>query len=248
MNPLSTLCLLPHGTGVRLSLPQCPPRLRCASTVPAARPPSRRPLYSALRRRRRHPCREHHPRIYPLEPHFYTLSATQAHPHLTLRTRTRGVPIDGTSRCARYTTLTCLVCEALVYRVYQIVPIDIQGKEGPLLPTEDWVEDEIMKSSTGWIQVDNHCLVRPFLIHLVFTMLTTLLLFSFFFNMRMRRRTMLCKPSNLIQTIHPYFLSCCLNYRHLPLQRFKWRTMSLSPSTPLVHHHHRSLPHPISRR
>ncbi|KAF8345575.1 hypothetical protein F5887DRAFT_965708 [Amanita rubescens] len=105
-----------------------------------------------------------HPPDLPQDDNFTQLYVADdgirvAHPHLTLRTRTRGVPIDGTSRCARYTTLTCLVCEALVYRVYQVVPIDIQGKEGPLLPTEDWVEDEIMKSSTGWIQVGNQCLV-----------------------------------------------------------------------------------------
>ncbi|KAF8638621.1 hypothetical protein AX17_002162 [Amanita inopinata Kibby_2008] len=80
-----------------------------------------------------------------------------AHPHITLRTRMRGIPIEGTSRCGRYTTLTCLICEVLVYRVYQIVPIDIEGKEGPLLPTEDWVENEIMKSSSGWIEVSNKC-------------------------------------------------------------------------------------------
>ena len=83
----------------------------------------------------------------------------QAHPHVTLRTRTRGVPIEGTSRCSRYTTLTCLICQDLVYRVYQTVPIDLEGKEGPLLPTEDWVENEIMKSPNGWVEVSYQCLV-----------------------------------------------------------------------------------------
>ena len=68
-----------------------------------------------------------------------------------LRTRTRGTP-----RCGRYTALTCLICEALVYRV---VLIDIEEKEVPLLPTEEWVEDEIMKSSSGWIEVSNQRLV-----------------------------------------------------------------------------------------
>ncbi|KIL70399.1 hypothetical protein M378DRAFT_67776 [Amanita muscaria Koide BX008] len=82
------------------------------------------------------------------------------HPHVTLRTRTRGLPIGGTSRCGRYTTLTCLICEVLAYRVYQIVPSDIEGKEGPLLPTEEWVENEVMKSSTGWIEPSDQCLVN----------------------------------------------------------------------------------------
>ncbi|PFH49246.1 hypothetical protein AMATHDRAFT_5063 [Amanita thiersii Skay4041] len=80
------------------------------------------------------------------------------HPHITIRTRTRGIPIEGTSRCRRYTTLTCLICDVLAYRVFQVVPIDVDGKEGPLLPTDDWVEKEVMKSSTGWIEVSNQCL------------------------------------------------------------------------------------------
>ncbi|KAF8634801.1 hypothetical protein AX15_000713, partial [Amanita polypyramis BW_CC] len=80
------------------------------------------------------------------------------HPHVTLRTRTRSTLVEGTSRCARYTTLTCLICEVLVYRVYQVVPVVIEGKEGPLLPTEEWVENEIMKSSSGWIEVSSQCL------------------------------------------------------------------------------------------
>jgi len=84
----------------------------------------------------------------------------QIHPQVTLRTRSRGVPITGTPQCTRYTSLTCLICRTLVYRVHQVVPMDIEGKEGPQLPTDDWVEQEIMKSSTGWIEVHIDCLVR----------------------------------------------------------------------------------------
>ncbi|KAF8165661.1 hypothetical protein B0H34DRAFT_649701 [Crassisporium funariophilum] len=75
------------------------------------------------------------------------------HPQVTVRIPTRGVPIPGTSRCTRYTVVTCLFCDLPVYRVLQIAPLDVEGKEATLLPTEDWVENEIMKSANGWIEV-----------------------------------------------------------------------------------------------
>lgn len=84
---------------------------------------------------------------------------TQAHPHITLRNRMRGTSIKGTSRCSRYTSLTCLICEVLVYRVHQIISLDVEGRDGPLLPTEEWVEHELMKSSTGWVEVHKQSLV-----------------------------------------------------------------------------------------
>ncbi|KAG5639699.1 hypothetical protein H0H81_005882 [Sphagnurus paluster] len=80
------------------------------------------------------------------------------HPQVTVRTRTRGVPIAGTSRFSRYTTITCLLCDLVVYRVYQTYSADIEGKDGPLLPTEDWVERDVMKSLSGWIEVHKDCL------------------------------------------------------------------------------------------
>jgi len=83
----------------------------------------------------------------------------QVHTQVTLRTRSRGIPIGGTTRCTRYTSLTCLICQTLTYRVYQVVPLIVEGKDGPQLPTEDWVEKEILKSSTGWIEVHASCLV-----------------------------------------------------------------------------------------
>ncbi|TFK43834.1 hypothetical protein BDQ12DRAFT_675634 [Crucibulum laeve] len=82
---------------------------------------------------------------------------TVTHPQLTVRIRTRGIPIPGTLRCSRFTSLSCLLCELPVYRVFQIVPVDVEGKDGPLLPTEDWVEHEILKSSTGWVEVHKDC-------------------------------------------------------------------------------------------
>ena len=83
----------------------------------------------------------------------------QEHVQVTVRTRTPGTPILATSQYCRYITITCLLCHLLVYRVYQTYPADVDGKDGPLLPTDDWVERDIMKSLSGWIEVHNQCLV-----------------------------------------------------------------------------------------
>ncbi|KAJ7887479.1 hypothetical protein B0H14DRAFT_3082019 [Mycena olivaceomarginata] len=80
-----------------------------------------------------------------------------AHPQVTLRIRTRG-ELTSRNRRARYTSLTCLICRILVYRVHQIVPLDADGRDGPLMPTEDWVEQDILKSPSGWIEVHSQCL------------------------------------------------------------------------------------------
>jgi len=73
-----------------------------------------------------------------------------------------GSPLSGINRCVRYTTLTCLLCQTLAYRVQQLVPLDVEGQEGPLLPTYDWVEQDILMSSSGWIEVHSNCLVSQF--------------------------------------------------------------------------------------
>ncbi|KAG2141604.1 hypothetical protein BD769DRAFT_1427409 [Suillus cothurnatus] len=81
-----------------------------------------------------------------------------AHPQVTMRTRKLGPTLGDTNRCIRYTTLTCLLCQTLAYRVQQLVPLDVEGQEGPLLPTYDWVEQDILMSSCGWIEVHAECL------------------------------------------------------------------------------------------
>ncbi|KAL0957268.1 hypothetical protein HGRIS_001082 [Hohenbuehelia grisea] len=45
-----------------------------------------------------------------------------------------------------------------VYRIYQIVPIDVEGKDGPLVPLEGWTEQEVKQSQTGRIYVHKDCL------------------------------------------------------------------------------------------
>lgn len=53
-----------------------------------------------------------------------------------------------------------MICQTLVYQVSQVVPSNVDGGEGPVLPTEEWAESEILKSSQGWIRVSKNCLVR----------------------------------------------------------------------------------------
>ncbi|KAJ7872065.1 hypothetical protein B0H13DRAFT_2059786 [Mycena leptocephala] len=74
------------------------------------------------------------------------------HPQVTLRIRTRG-ELTSRNRRARYTSLTCLICQVLVYRVHQIVSLDADGRD-------DWVEQDILKSPSGWIEVHSQCLAE----------------------------------------------------------------------------------------
>nr|GAT58491.1 predicted protein [Mycena chlorophos] len=80
-----------------------------------------------------------------------------SHLQLTARSQSRSEAVSNNRR-ARYVSLTCLICQTLVYRVQQIVPLDADTRDGPLLPTEDWVEQDLLKSSSGWIEVHEQCL------------------------------------------------------------------------------------------
>ncbi|KIK29049.1 hypothetical protein PISMIDRAFT_672442 [Pisolithus microcarpus 441] len=84
---------------------------------------------------------------------------TIEHPQVTVRTRKIGQPIPDSPWLIRYITLTCLICQTLAYRVQQLVPPDVDSQEGPLLPSSEWVEQETLKSSYGWIEVYKDCLV-----------------------------------------------------------------------------------------
>ncbi|KAH9482352.1 hypothetical protein JR316_0004450 [Psilocybe cubensis] len=81
------------------------------------------------------------------------------HPQVTVRIPSKPMPVSGTTKCSRFTTLACLLCNLHVYRVYQIISPDVEGNDSTLLPTEDWVEHEIMKSATGWIEVHKDTLI-----------------------------------------------------------------------------------------
>ncbi|KZT13055.1 uncharacterized protein LAESUDRAFT_27866 [Laetiporus sulphureus 93-53] len=80
------------------------------------------------------------------------------HVKLTLRSRTRPVPEQHGELATRYVSLTCMLCQCLVYRVRQVVHLETDGGEGPVLPVDDWVEQDILKSATGWIEVSKGCM------------------------------------------------------------------------------------------
>ncbi|KAJ2974572.1 hypothetical protein NUW54_g11872 [Trametes sanguinea] len=83
-----------------------------------------------------------------------------AHPEVTLRSRSKPVPDPDSSsgELTRYTTVTCLVCGIPTYRVLQRITPDLINEVGPVLPTDDWVEKELLKSATGWVEVYHGCL------------------------------------------------------------------------------------------
>lgn len=81
------------------------------------------------------------------------------HPQLTLRSRTHSEPESKSALLfRRHTSLTCLVCRTSVYRVLQLVPPDLDSGEGLVLPTEVWVEQEVLRSGSGWIELAKQCL------------------------------------------------------------------------------------------
>uniref|UniRef100_A0A0W0FC36 Uncharacterized protein n=1 Tax=Moniliophthora roreri TaxID=221103 RepID=A0A0W0FC36_MONRR len=75
-------------------------------------------------------------------------------PHLTLRTRKRAPYIPDPAKTARYTSLSCLCCQTLVYRVHRIVSVNDEHnlKEGPLI-TKGWTETEVLRSVSGWVEI-----------------------------------------------------------------------------------------------
>ena len=84
---------------------------------------------------------------------------SQTHPQVTVRTTTRPESIQGTLQHSRFTILTCLLCGLPIYRVFQSISLEIQGNESTLLPTDDWMEHDVLKSATGWIQVHKDSIV-----------------------------------------------------------------------------------------
>jgi hypothetical protein len=41
----------------------------------------------------------------------------------------------------------------------------MDSTEGPVLPTEEWAEDQVLQSGSGWIEMAKQCLVSPFARH-----------------------------------------------------------------------------------
>ncbi|KAJ3488808.1 hypothetical protein NLI96_g2599 [Meripilus lineatus] len=83
-----------------------------------------------------------------------------AHHQLTLRSRSKTIEEKQgeDTVLTRYTSLTCLACYTLVYRVHQVTTPDLDSEEGPVQPTEDWTENELLGTSSGWIEVFKECI------------------------------------------------------------------------------------------
>ncbi|KAA1466459.1 hypothetical protein DENSPDRAFT_925878 [Dentipellis sp. KUC8613] len=80
------------------------------------------------------------------------------HPELTLRSRTRAKSSADSNMLRRHVYLTCLNCSSLVYRIEHIEPPNMEGGEGPVLPTDEWAEHEVLRTSSGWIELSKGCL------------------------------------------------------------------------------------------
>lgn len=83
---------------------------------------------------------------------------------MTLRSRHRAPYIPDPTRCARYTTVTCLSCQTLVYRIHQTVLLDdeVNIREGPII-AKGWVFEEVLRSSSGWLEVSTKDVLVSFL-------------------------------------------------------------------------------------
>jgi hypothetical protein len=114
------------------------------------------------------------PSYIPFPPRFflyfiYFIFLLQVHPQLTLRSRTDSKAQSDSDRFLhRHTSLTCLICRLSVYRVLQLIPPDMDSTEGPVLPTEEWAEDQVLQSGSGWIEMAKQCLVSPFARHKIY--------------------------------------------------------------------------------
>lgn len=58
----------------------------------------------------------------------------------------------------RRSIISCLICQTAVYSVSRIIAADTEGRDGPVLPTDDWVEDEVLKGADGYVEVHSACL------------------------------------------------------------------------------------------
>ncbi|KAH9938335.1 uncharacterized protein B0H18DRAFT_966708 [Fomitopsis serialis] len=83
------------------------------------------------------------------------------HVQATLRNRSSMVPDPHgqVPRSTRFISLTCLVCQTLVYRAKQVLYAAADGGEGPVLPGDNWAEQDVLMSASGWVEVSKNCLL-----------------------------------------------------------------------------------------
>ena len=75
--------------------------------------------------------------------------------------RSRALPDSkDSSKIIRYLSLICLNCQSLIYRVSRPSVLNGEERPGPVIPTEEWVEKDVLKTSTGKVEVHKECLVR----------------------------------------------------------------------------------------
>ncbi|KAF9534113.1 hypothetical protein CPB83DRAFT_831272 [Crepidotus variabilis] len=101
---------------------------------------------------------------YPRDPSYTPVfvkddGITVVHTQVTVRQSSRPEPIPGSSKYSRFTAVTCLLCNIPIYRVYHAIALEVEGNAPSLLPSEEWVEREILKSLTGWVDVHTSALV-----------------------------------------------------------------------------------------
>ncbi|KZT62103.1 hypothetical protein CALCODRAFT_277536 [Calocera cornea HHB12733] len=81
------------------------------------------------------------------------------HVDMTMRSRSTVLPPSREESYAKCSTvLTCLACRTPVYRTFQKLswPLDSGVIEGPVVPSDDWIETEVLKSADGWIEVNTN--------------------------------------------------------------------------------------------
>ncbi len=76
----------------------------------------------------------------------------QLYSELTLRSRSSAF-VDSEGQKFQTVSVKCLACDISVYRIKTEVSPDMDAKEGPMLPEEDWAEHDVLRSRTGWIEV-----------------------------------------------------------------------------------------------
>ncbi|KAF8528938.1 hypothetical protein BU17DRAFT_80090 [Hysterangium stoloniferum] len=76
------------------------------------------------------------------------------HHYLTLRTRDRAEQSpSSTDKLIQHLALSCLACKTNAYRVSQEINPGSEAREGPIVLSEDWIEQETLRSKNGWVEV-----------------------------------------------------------------------------------------------
>lgn len=92
-----------------------------------------------------------------------------------MRTRDSTQHSEGSGKkLTQHLLLWCLACKTRIYRISQEVLPGSEAREGPIMPTDDWVEQETLCSKSGWIEVyigSEGCLVCSF-VYTIFVLIS----------------------------------------------------------------------------